>query len=179
MQIRKLLGLVGLVSALALTACAGGAGTPETPEASPGLEIENGGETPPVIENGEASPAAENGAAAELLQVQGTDALKFEPETLTAPANQAFTVEFSNPSNLPHNWVLVEPGQEEAVVEAADATGNVPADASGVIATGEVLQGGAASETIDVPTLEAGSYSYICTVPGHYPAGMKGTLNAE
>jgi uncharacterized cupredoxin-like copper-binding protein len=28
-------------------------------------------------------------------------------------------------------------------------------------------------------TLKAGSYPYICTVPGHAAAGMKGTLKAS
>lgn len=156
MKIRKMLGVVSFVLALALTAC-GGAGTPETPTTGNGA----------------------NGAAAEPLQVQGTNALRFEPETLAASASQAFTVEFNNPSSLPHNWVLVEPGQEETVVNAADASGNVPEGTSGVIVAGGVLQGGAAAETIAVDALEAGSYPYVCTVPGHYQAGMKGTLNVQ
>ncbi len=152
------IGSIGLVSALALSAC-GAAG------------------------NGAASPrSAEGNGAAEgepvVLQVEGTDTLRFEPDQLNVPADTAFTVAFSNPSNQPHNFVLVEPGQEQAAQSAADAEGNIDEDAEGVINAGEVLQGGE-DEEIEFEGLSAGEYTYICTVPGHLQAGMQGTLSVE
>ena len=33
--------------------------------------------------------------------------------------------------------------------------------------------------TATVPALPAGTYTFLCTVPGHYAAGMKGTLTIK
>lgn len=102
--------------------------------------------------------------------------LRFAEETLNAAAGQALTVAFNNPSALQHSWVLVEPGQEAAVDQAASAQGGDPAGVAGVIAGSPVVNGGG-NASVSVPALEPGSYPFICTVPGHYAAGMKGTLN--
>ncbi|WP_029215296.1 plastocyanin/azurin family copper-binding protein [Kallotenue papyrolyticum] len=160
MNLRRWFGGATLVALLALTACGGGGGT------ATGNQGAN------------ASPAA-GGSQGASLTVAGTDTLKFEPATLTAPAGQDLTVTFNNPSSQPHNWVLVEPGQEAAVAQAALANGGeVTADTPGVIAATKILQAGQ-NETISVPALQAGTYQYICTFPGHYQAGMVGTLTVQ
>jgi uncharacterized cupredoxin-like copper-binding protein len=101
--------------------------------------------------------------------------LKFAQTELTGKADQPLSVAFDNPSAaLPHNWVLVPPGQEDAVAGAAVATNGDPTGIQGVIAGGKPITG--SQETVNVPPQPAGTYSYICTVPGHYAAGMKGTL---
>ncbi len=157
MKFRSLLGGATLVLALALTAC----GAPS-------------GEEPAAPENG----GADSGTAQTIEVAADEAALAFEQTELTATAGQPINVEFSNPGALDHNWVLVEPGQEQAVADAAGADGAVAPDTAGVIATGSVLQSGG-SETISVPAQEAGAYPYICTVPGHFAAGMVGTLTVE
>lgn len=123
-----------------------------------------------------AEPAGEGGAPAVATDPSG--ALQFQQTELEAAAGQPFSVQFENPSPLQHNWVLVEPGQEDAVAAAGAATNGNVQGAAGVIAAGNVLNGGE-SEAIDVRAVEAGAYSYICTVPGHYTAGMRGTLTVR
>ena len=148
------MGTIGLASALALTACGGG----------------GGGET------ASPSPAGgEGGGEGQTLEVEGTDTLRFEPDTLQVAADQPFTVVLNNPSSQPHNFVLVEPGQEQAVATAAGSDGDIDEDAEGVINAGDVVQAGG-DEDIDFEGLSAGEYTYICTVPGHFAAGMVGTL---
>jgi uncharacterized cupredoxin-like copper-binding protein len=49
---------------------------------------------------------------------------------------------------------------------------------AGVIATTAVLNANG-EETKEAPAQSAGTYTYICTVPGHYAAGMKGTLTVK
>ncbi len=114
-----------------------------------------------------------------LLQISADPAgqLRYVEATLEAPARQPFRVTFNNPSSQPHNWVLVEPGQEAAVAQAAIASGGDPSNLAGVIAGHAPVTGG--STSIAVPALEPGTYPYICTVPGHYQAGMRGTLSAR
>jgi len=100
--------------------------------------------------------------------------LKYQQTELAGPADQPFTVNFENPAALEHNWVMVEPGQEQAVAQAAQGAGGNPAGVPGVIAGGAPIA--TASEAIQVPASAAGTYPYICTVPGHYAAGMVGTI---
>lgn len=160
MNTRKFLMGIGLASALVLTACGGGGSDQEPAEGNGG-----GGE-----------------AAATTLQVSAdpSGALAFQPTSLTAPADQPFTVNFENPSgaNQPHNFVVIEQGQEQAVAQAGLATqGDVPEDTAGLLVDADVLQPGN-SEEIEVEGLPAGTYTYICTYPGHYPS-MQGTLTVQ
>jgi uncharacterized cupredoxin-like copper-binding protein len=120
---------------------------------------------------------AEPAAGGQLPVAADPAALKFEQESLTGKAGQGFQVAFNNPSALQHNWVLVEPGQEQAVADAAAAKNGDPTGVTGVIVGTMPIAN--SSATVDVPPREAGTYPYICTVPGHYAAGMKGTLTIE
>jgi plastocyanin len=112
------------------------------------------------------------------LNVTAQDTLKFEPATLSASAGAEATVNFKNAGAQQHNWVLTSTADAdrvatEAAAKAGDATG-----IAGVLAAGKLLAGGS-SEEIKFTAPAAGSYTYICTVPGHYQAGMKGTLTTS
>jgi uncharacterized cupredoxin-like copper-binding protein len=153
MNARTFLGGASLVAALALTACGGGN--------TGGTTGNTGGTSGSTIT-----------ASADAVQ------LKFQEATLEAAANQPITVNFNNPSTAtPHNWVLVQPGQEEAVANAAAQKNGDPTGIAGVIIGGKPITN--SQEAISVPAQQAGTYPYICTVPGHYLAGMKGTLNVK
>jgi azurin len=118
--------------------------------------------------------AGGGGGGGPTIDVAATPSTAYQQTELQAPANQAFTVSFTNPAALPHNWVLAQPGKEQAVAQAADPQGNVPAGTEGVIAAGAIITN--KTEPIPVEALAAGTYTYLCTFPGHYLAGMKGTL---
>jgi uncharacterized cupredoxin-like copper-binding protein len=122
---------------------------------------------PPAVE-----PA--NGAVeAQTLEVAAAESgLAFKQTELTAQAGQPLRVSFTNPQPLEHNWVLAEPDQAEALA----STGKDKDDAAeGMIAASDTIANGT-SDTVEVPALEVASYTYLCTVPGHYEAGMQGTL---
>jgi plastocyanin len=74
---------------------------------------------------------------------------------VTAKAGKV-TVEFANPSSVPHAVEIEGNGVEE---ETETVTGS---DAPPI--------------TVD---LKAGTYEYYCPVDGHEAAGMKGTLTVE
>ncbi|HEX6290711.1 MAG TPA: plastocyanin/azurin family copper-binding protein [Herpetosiphonaceae bacterium] len=118
-----------------------------------------------------------SGASGVLAVAADQAALKFQQEALTGKAEQPLTVNFENPSALQHNWVLVQPGQEDAVAQATTASNGDPTGITGVIAGNPPIA--SSSATVEVPAQQAGTYPYICTVPGHYAAGMKGTLTLE
>lgn len=83
------------------------------------------------------------------LRIAGTDDLRFDPEELTA-AEGTIEVALSCEPGVNHNLVIVETGEEIAACQP-----------------GETAVG-----TIE---LEADSYGFVCTVPGH-SATMRGEL---
>ena len=93
-------------------------------------------------------------AAGPALKVTAVAAgLKFSPSSLKAKAGKV-TITLKNVSPLPH----------DLVVQAGDKVlARTPILAKGKIASLSV-------------TLKAGTYGFICSVPGHAAAGMKGSL---
>jgi uncharacterized cupredoxin-like copper-binding protein len=87
----------------------------------------------------------------------------------------------------PHNWILLNTSDEaEAEAFALEAEtypaeeNHMPPDAELVMANTELLEAGANGETtINFTVSDAGEYIYVCTVPGHYAAGMHGVLTVE
>lgn len=107
--------------------------------------------------------------------------LAFDKKTLTVAPGQQVTLKFKNNSAAQqHNWILVKGGDAAAKaiadggLTAGAAADFLPPDQSNVVAHTKVANGG---ETVEVAFTapEAGTYQYICTVPGHYPL-MVGTL---
>jgi plastocyanin len=120
----------------------------QTPE--PGSQ---GGEGGP--EDGGASGTGSAGAATTLKLAADPAALAFDEDELTAKAGKV-TIDFDNPSAIPHNVVIEKDGKELAGFEP-------------------ITEG---QKTLSAD-LDAGTYEFICSVPGHEPAGMKGTLIVE
>jgi len=116
------------------------------------------------------------------LSSQG-DQLAFNQTTFQVSRGEALTVIFRNRSKaLQHNWVLVkgDDGVADQVSETALTAGlaqeAILVDNAQVLAHTKLLQSGeAATINFTAPT-EPGSYTYLCTFPGHYLIGMKGTL---
>lgn len=107
--------------------------------------------------------------------------LAFDKTELTVSAGQAVTIRFKNNSAVQqHNWILVKGGDAEAAaianagLSAGPAANYLPADKSNIIAEAPLANG---NETVEVTFTApaAGTYLYICTVPGHYPL-MQGKL---
>jgi plastocyanin len=98
----------------------------------------------------------DNGAAAgggdSDIAVVGLDTLEWDTETLEAEAGE-ITVELTCEDAVNHNFVIDE--TDEEVAECAP---------------GETVEG-----TVE---LEAGEYTYVCTVPGH-ESRMRGTLTVS
>lgn len=110
---------------------------------------------PPAGEE-QASPNPEEAPTGELeITADPSGSLKYDVTTLTAPAGQV-TITMDNPSPVPHNVAIRGENVDEA---------------------GEIVQKGDTSSA--QADLEPGTYEFLCTVPGHEQAGMKGTLTVE
>jgi len=97
----------------------------------------------------------EEAASSTLKLAADPTLLAFDTQELTAKAGTV-TIDFENPSATPHNVVIEEDGKELAGFEPiAEGEKSVSAD------------------------LKPGTYTFLCTVPGHAQAGMEGTLTVE
>jgi plastocyanin len=124
-------------------------GSPEEEPVGPteGSQEGKGAQTP---EKGGAEASATT-----LKLAASSTALAFDKESLAAKAGKV-TVDFDNPSPIPHNVVIEENGEE--------------------LAGFEPITEGEKSETAD---LKPGTYTFYCSVPGHREAGMEGTLTVK
>jgi plastocyanin len=125
-------------------------GSPEEEPVGPSEKSEEGGGSTEELEGSGA------GASATTLQLAADPTqIAFDKTELSAEAGKV-TIDFDNPAALPHNVVIEKEGEQIA------GTPEITEDKASVSAE-----------------LEAGSYEFVCTVPGHEEAGMKGTLTVE
>jgi plastocyanin len=81
--------------------------------------------------------------------------IAFDRTTLTSKPGKV-TIDFDNPSALEHDVAIEQGGKQ--------------------IAISETIAKGKTSVSAD---LEPGTYTFLCTVPGHAEAGMEGTLTVR
>lgn len=124
--------------------------------------------------------------AEKTVDIVGKDSLKFSVEQITVEPGESVTVKLSNDTTMPaqamsHNWVLLTAQADPQAFNSAAMTARdndyIPADKSGqIIAHTEMLAGGKSDTVTFKAPSKPGEYPYICTFPGHFAAGMKGTL---
>ncbi|MGV1049352.1 MAG: plastocyanin/azurin family copper-binding protein [Solirubrobacterales bacterium] len=121
-----------------------GAG-PEETEAS-GEEAEE----PGGAEEGSEAGAGGSGGTIEIAADESE--LKFDKTELTTKPGKV-TIDFDNPSPVPHDFKIEGDGKEIGGTETVAST-----------------------EVTATVELEPGTYTFFCSVPGHREAGMEGTL---
>lgn len=110
-------------------------------------------------------------------------------EGINTEAGEELTINLQTISNLPasamsHNWLLLTLDADatafnDASIGAKDNDYIAPDMEDLVITdTGLVGNGESKSITFNAPD-ETGDYDYLCTFPGHFLSGMKGTLTVE
>lgn len=131
-------------------------------------ELEHAGEVYEAADNEDPAPAAEEAREEEehgdeaatkpgstLKLAADPSAIAYDTTSLTAKAGEV-TIDFSNPAPIEHDVAILKDGEEIAASElVTEADTSVSAE------------------------LEPGSYTFLCTVPGHAEAGMEGILTVE
>src|SRR6476646_1985560 len=106
--------------------------------------------------SGEGKQAGGGAGASTTLQLAADpSALAFDKTELSAKPGKV-TIDFDNPSPIPHTVVIEADGKE--------------------LAGFEPIAEGKESESAE---LQAGTYTFFCSVPGHREAGMEGTLTVK
>lgn len=105
----------------------------------------------PSVTTTTASPSAANSTQ---VTVEGNE-FAFTPSAFTVKKGEPVTLTFKNTGKYPHNLTI-----------------------SALNVSTKTIQPGQ-EDTITFTPDKAGSFTYICTVPGHADRGMKGTLTVE
>ena len=141
----------------------------------------NGGNKPQ--ESSKENKTAPSPNVSNVIELTANDQLKFDKIELHVKANEKVTLTLKNIGTMPkesmgHNFILLKDGTDLAAFAAAavSAPDHIPADNPAIIAHTKLL-GPGESDTIEF-TVPAGSYTYICSFPGHYLT-MTGVLTAE
>jgi plastocyanin len=120
---------------------------------------EAGGAAGGAAEQGAPAGGAEktpiNGPGGTLQLAASPTAIAYDKKELSSAPGEV-TIDFTNPAPLEHDVAIEQDGKE--------------------IAGSELITEGKTSVTAD---LAPGTYTFLCTVPGHAEAGMEGTLTVK
>lgn len=121
------------------------------------------------------------------VEITGNDQMQFNVTSIKAKAGEKLRVSLKNIGQIPkqamaHNWVLLKAMSDAEVNNFAlaampKAPGYLPDDKSAILAHTKMLGPGEA-DAVEFTAPAAGTYTYICTFPGH-SALMRGKLIVE
>jgi len=143
-------GIAMLLAALSLAACGGDDDTTSAATTDGAATEAEPTETESTEEGGAA------GGVAVAIEADPDGQLAYTSTEANAESGEV-TIDFTNDSPVPHD------------VDVEDSEGNV------VLETEVITE----SEESASAELEAGEYTFYCSVPGHREAGMEGTLVVE
>ncbi|HXW04236.1 MAG TPA: plastocyanin/azurin family copper-binding protein [Vicinamibacterales bacterium] len=144
---------------------------------------------PAAPAQGKPAPAAKAAAGARTVDIVGTDDMKYSVTTITAKPGEQLRVRLTSKGTMPkiamaHNFVLLKLTASPVKFVQAGATARAtdfiaPETKDQVLAATTLAGNGETVEvTFKVPAA-VGSYPYLCTFPGHFQAGMRGTLEVK
>ena len=129
---------------------------------------------------------AKPASSARTVELTGGDDMKYSETTITAKPGETLRIKLVSKGTLPkaamaHNVVVLKPSAKQIdfanAAAMARATDFIPPDMKDQVLAATTLAG--PGETVEVtfkvPTAP-GSYPYLCTFPGHFAAGMRGTI---
>lgn len=122
-------------------------------------------------------------SSAKEITIEANDRMQFDTKEIKVTAGAEITLTLKHVGKMPkqamgHNWILLKEGVvvKDFAMEAMKAKDNgyLPKDSKDVIAATELL-GGGESDTITFKAPAKGTYTFICSFPGHYGI-MQGTF---
>jgi len=140
-----------------------------------------------------AGPAmsAQEGAAAKgrTVTITGNDTMKYDVTTIAAKPGETLHIVLKNAGSMPkiamaHNVVVLKPGTDGAAFTSAGMTSRetdfiAPAQKASVLAATKLAGAGETVEVMFKVPAKPATYPFVCTFPGHFAAGMQGTIVAK
>ena len=126
------------------------------------------------------------GETGHAIKLEAALGLQFLQRQLIVKAGERVSLTLKNPDVVPHNFVLIKPGQLQAIGDQANrlitdpqglARHYVP-DSPDVIAYTDMTNPGETSTIYFEAPKDKGDYPYLCTFPGHWMV-MNGVMKVE
>lgn len=158
-----------MVVAVALAACSSSASPSPSPSVMASVMPMGSGAMGDEIDAlGEPGDAAQ---ASRTIHITANDQLKFDPATASVEVGETVTFEIENTGSADHEFVLGSAAfQESHEQEMMDSPGMQMDEPN------EVMVPAGQTESLTWQFTEAGSVEYGCHEPGHFAAGMVGTI---
>lgn len=126
---------------------------------------------------------------AKVIEIKALNSMRFDKTAITVKPGQKVTIRLTTVSDFPatamaHNFVLLKQTADvKALVQASVKYPNhdyiAPEFEDQIIAHTAMAAGGETVEITFTAPERPSQYMFICTFPGHFLAGMKGTLIVE
>lgn len=139
------------------------------------------------VEEKASKPTEATDASVANVTITGNDQMKFNKDEIRVKTGQKVKLTLKHVGTMDikvmgHNWVLLAEGADvaaigQAAVEAAD-NDYIPTDMEDQIIVYTKMLGGGESDTIEFEAPAPGTYTFMCTFPGHY-ALMQGKFIVE
>jgi len=144
-----------------------------------------------VVLHAQAAPAARAAAhaaapAGRAIDIEAGDNMKYSVTKIDARRGEQLTVRLKATGVMPrvamaHNFVLLKAGADPVAFSNAAATAMAtnfipPALQNQVLGSTKLAGNGETVEVSFKAPAKPGSYTYLCTFPGHFVSGMKGVL---
>ena len=123
------------------------------------------------------------------ITITGNDRMEFDITEFAVPAGAEITLLFDNIGVMPkeamgHNLAILDKDMDPNTFAAAairhPRNEYIPPEYEDkVIATTKILGPGEQEVLIFTAPTEVGDYPYVCSFPGHTPAGMKGIMKVR
>jgi azurin len=137
-----------------------------------------------------AAPAQTKPAAsgARTVEITGGDDMKYSVTTIPAKPGETLRIRLTSKGTLPkavmaHNVVVLKTGAKQVDFANAAAlareTDYIPPDMKDQVLAATTLAGPGETVEVTLKVPAAGTYPYVCTFPGHFAAGMRGTIVAK
>ncbi|AFL82343.1 azurin [Aequorivita sublithincola DSM 14238] len=135
----------------------------------------------------EAAPAQTTDASEAIINITGNDQMKYNMTEIRVKAGQKVKLTLKHVGTMQktvmgHNWALLTQDADMAAVGQASATAAdtdyIPADMKDKFIAHTKMLGGGESDTIEFDAPAPGTYTFMCTFPGHY-ALMQGKFIVE
>jgi azurin len=124
--------------------------------------------------------------AARTIEIQVGDTMRYSVATITAKPGERLRIVLKDVGKMPkpamaHNFALLKKGVDPKRFVEGSASARAddfiaPALKDEVLATTGLVGPGETKEVTFEAPADAGTYTFVCTFPGHFALGMRGTL---
>ena len=161
--------VAGLGVAVAVMVLSGG-------QHGPGMHSAEGAGTSPTATAGAAATGvggpADAAEASRTIEVTALDSMTFEPAAISVGSAEVVTFVVTNAGEVAHEFTLGDAAMQE---EHAAAMAHIPEGMAHAFPNSVALQPGE-TKRLTWRFLQPGTLEYACHEPGHYDAGMRGTM---